>query len=355
MMISLLDRHIGRAIFYATVLVLGVLLALFVFVVLVDALGDYGQGSFGFYELVKYVVLSQPRKLYELSPTALLIGTLLGLSSLALNSELTAMRAAGVSASRIVGAALKIGLVFVAAAVLLGEFVVPVSENQAQLGRARAMAVGLQQKSSGLWLRDGTSFVNVGEILPDLTLLRVNIFQFDGNAQLQRQVFAQRARYVGESWRLEGVRQSRVEQDRIQFRHLEHDRWRSSLSPEVVSVFAIKPEGLSLMHLRRYVSHLEKNSQDAGRYRLAFWQKLFLPLAMVSMVLLAIPFVFRQARSGGISQRIFLGIMLGLGFIVLNRSLGYFGLIYGLSPLVGALLPVLLVFASAFYLLRRMA
>jgi len=352
-MIAILDRHIGRTIFYATLLVQGVLLALFVFVSLVDALGDYGRGSFGLYELIKYVVLSQPRKLYELFPTAVLVGTLLGLSSLAVNSELIVIRAAGVSTARIVGSAIKVGLVFVVAAMLLGEFVVPASENKAQLGRARALALSLQQKDSGLWLRDGASFVNVAEILPDLTLLRVNIYQFDANARLQRQVFAQQARYVDESWRLEGVRQSRMEREGVRFRHLDHEDWKSSLTPEVVSVFAIKPEGLSIMRLRRYVEHLERNNQDSSRYRLAFWQKLFMPLAMAGMVLLATPFVFRHSRIGGIGRRMFLGIMLGLVFIVLNRSLGYFGLIYGLPPLIGALLPILLVFALAFYLLRR--
>src|SRR5690606_38744996 len=150
---------IGRAMLVGTGLVLGVLAALLMLVVLVDALPDYGKGSFGLYELLRYVVLTQPRKLYEIFPVAVLIGTLLGLSTLALNSELIAMRAAGVSRARIIGATLKTGVVLMLAAVLAGEYVVPQAETRAQTGRAQALDLSFRQGSAGLWLRDGASFV----------------------------------------------------------------------------------------------------------------------------------------------------------------------------------------------------
>ncbi len=355
MILSLLDRHIGRGIFVSTLLVLGVLLALSLFIVLVRAMPDFGKFSFGLPELLHYVIMSQPRQLYELFPIIVLIGSIMGLSAMALNSELIAMRAAGVSIARIVGSAMKAGLIFVIAGVLLGEYVVPFAESVAQRERAKALHESLQQRSSGLWLRDGATFVNIGEVLPDLSLLRVNIYQFEDSTRLRSQTYAAGARLAGDRWTLEDVRESLISDQHVDFRLARTRAWDTKLTEEVVSVFAVVPEGLSIQKLARYIDHLRQNNQETERYQLAFWQKLFLPLATAVMVLLATPFVFRPVRSGGLGQRIFLGIMLGLAFVVLNQIIGYFGLLHGQSPMLSALTPILLFLALALVLLRRSA
>lgn len=352
-MISLVDRYIGRTIFVSTLLVLSVMAALLVFVVVADELPEVGRGGFDTYAMFKYVILSQPRKIYELFPVVCLIGTIMGLSTLALSSELVALRAAGVSVTRIVGSALKVALIFIVATVLLGEWVVPVAENLAQVGRATALNEGLQKKGSGLWLRDGNAFINVAEVFPDLTLRGVNIYQFDEAARLRAQTFARQARHDGENWQLENVNQSRIGSDRVEVTAQDSRRWETRLTPEVVSAFAVKPESLSVLQLGRYIRHLAQNRQDHRRYSLSLWQKLFMPLAMAIMVLLAAPFVFRQIRSGGVAQRVFIGILLGLVFVMVNRGFGFFALLYDLPPPVGALLPLALFLAIALVLLRR--
>lgn len=355
-MMSLLDRLIARQVLYSTLLVLNVLVALAVFFVLIDALKDYGQAHFGLFELIKYVILKQPQQVYELSPISALIGTLMGLSTMALNSELTAMRAAGVSIGRIVMSTMKIGLLFALAILLLGEYVVPAAENLAQTGRARALETPLQKKSTGIWLRSGPTFVNIGEVLPDLSLLRLNIYTFDNHSRLRIQTSAQRAEYAGGAWRLQDVRESViVGNEAVQTRYSREEDWHTALTRSVVSVFAIRPESLSLQQLHYYIGHLEENNQDPHNFWLAFWQKLFMPVAILIMVLLATPFVFRQVRSGGLSHRVFIGIMLGLMFIILHKSLGYFGALYALPPVLAPLLTIAVFFAVALYLLRRAA
>lgn len=356
MMLTLLDRLIARQVIYSTLLVLNVLVALAVFFVLIDGLKDYGKANFGLFELVRYVILKQPQQLYELAPIGTLIGTIMGLSTLALNSELTAMRAAGVSVARIVGSTMKVGLLFAVVILLVGEYVVPASENLAQTGRARALETPLQKKSSGIWLRSGTIFVNIGEVLPDLSLLRMNIYEFDRNSRLRILTSAQRARYEGGIWRLQGVRESLiVGNEAVHTRRAPEEDWHSALSPEVVSVFAIRPESLSIQQLHYYIGHLQQNSQDTRNFRLAYWQKIFMPLATLIMALLATPFVFRQIRSGGLSHRVFIGIMLGLLFIIFHKSLGYFGALYALPPVAASLLPIVIFLGIALFLLRRAA
>jgi len=278
---------------------------------------------------------------------------LLGLSTLALNSELIAMRAAGVSKARIVGGALKTGLLLVVLAVLAGEYVVPGAETQAQTGRAQALEVGFKQGNAGLWLREGAAFVNIGEVLPDRSLLRVNIYDVTPDMQLRRHTYAARAVYAGDHWRLIDVRRSEIAPDRIESVAEPAAAWNAAITPAVVSVFTTSPQALSVAQLYGYIRHLRNNNQDVGRFVLAFWQKALMPLALATMILLATPFVFRPARSGGIAQRIFIGVALGLVFIAASRSFGYLALIYGVPPLIAAIMPLMAFLALAVVLMRR--
>jgi lipopolysaccharide export system permease protein len=354
MILSRLDRYIGRRIAVSTLWVLAVLLALFVFFAFIDALDDYGRGSFGLYELLRYALLSQPRRLYEILPVAAVIGASVGLSSLALSAELIAMRAAGLSPGRIVGAAMKTALAFAAAGVLAGEYVVPAAESYAQLTRAQALQTAVQRQS-GIWLRDGRDFVSIGQVLSDMSLLGVHVYHAEGEGRLDRQIYARHARFEDGLWRLQDVRESRVGVRGVTVRHAPEQTWRSTITPEVVVVFAVRPEALSIQQLGRFIEHLERNNQDTRRYRLVFWQKTLLPLAVAVMVLAATPFVFRPVRSGGLSQRAFIGVMLGLAFVIVQRSLGHLGLLYGAPPWLAAGLPVLGFFLLALGLLRRVA
>ncbi len=352
-MIRLLDRYIASRILVATALVLGVLTSLTVFFAFLDALKDYGQANFDLYQVVRYVVLLQPRKLYEVFPVITLIGTLLGLSTLAVNAELVAMRAAGVSILQIVGAAMRVGFVLAIAVSVLGEYFVPAVENEAQVGRAKALARGVALQKTGLWLRDGQDFVNIGEVMPDLSLQRVNVYSFENQIRLRVHARAERALLTPEGWQLQNVLRSEIGDHGIVQQHLDRQAWTTTLTREVVGVFAVQPEQLSMQQLTHYIEHLSRNSQSTERYRLVLWQKLLMPLAVVVMVLIATPFALGQTRGGTLSRRVFAGIMLGLLFVVVTRSFGHFGLLYGVAPMLGALLPILLFLFGALVLLRR--
>ncbi|MCZ7598933.1 MAG: LptF/LptG family permease [Gammaproteobacteria bacterium] len=125
------------------------------------------------------------------------------------------------------------------------------------------------------------------------------------------------------------------------------------MSPQIMSVFLIKPEQMSVWQLRRYIQHLRRNDQETSRFELAFWTKVVLPLSIGVMIALAIPFVFGSLRSGTTGRNLFIGIMLGLGFYAANKSLGYVVLAYGVAPFVGAVLPLVIFLAVSAILYRR--
>jgi len=355
--VRLLDRYIGGTILRQSSLVFIVLMGIFLFMVFVEELADIGVGNYDLASIFRFVVLSAPRIAYETFPMVALIGTILGLSSLALGSELVVIRASGVSLARITGSVLRIGGFFMVIVILVGEFVNPWSESTALQGRAEALERAIDQNNSfGLWIRDGRKYVNVGEMLPNLTLLRIRIFQFDDNDRLVSMEYAEQGRYRNNVWQLLNLRKTTIDAGgNSTVEALDQAQWWTAMTPHMMSAFLITPEQLSIQQLRQYMMYLRENSQDTRPYQLAYWQKLTLPLSTAVMVVLAIPFVFGSLRSGSMGRNLFIGIMVGLVFYVVNKAFGYIVLGYGVSPIIGAALPTFILFVAALFMYRRVA
>lgn len=351
----ILDRYLGRIILQYTLISMAVLLALFTFVNFLDQIGSLGKGSYNMWEAVKFVILTIPRLLYELFPMSALLGTIIGLSLLANDSELIVMRVSGVSIFQITIAALKMGGMFVLCAVFVGEVISPFTETRAERGRAEALQRNIQQQSNfGLWMRDTETYVNIGEVLPDLTLLRVKVFEFDPDRRLRSMVTADDAVFQDGYWLINNVKQTLIDpQGHSETMQTPSAQWQSRVTPQILSVFLIQPEQLSFWQLNRYIKHLTANQQKTDPFELAFWSKLMLPLSTAVMVVLAIPFVFVNIRSGQLGRSLFIGIMLGLGFYATNKGFGYVVLANGLSPLLGATLPVTGFLLLALVMMRR--
>ncbi len=334
---------------------MAVLLALFTFINFLDQISSLGKGDYGLFEAIVYVGLTIPRLLYELFPMAALLGTIIGLSLLANDSELIVMRASGVSMLQITTAALKMGGLFVVFAVIVGEVISPYTETRAQRGRAEALQQNIQQQTNfGLWMRDTQTYVNVGEVLPDLTLLRVKVFEFDPDKRLRSMVTADEGIFQDEFWLINNVNQTLIDPDgKTEIVNTPSAQWQSRVTPQILSVFLIQPDQLSFWQLSRYIKHLSSNQQKTDPFELAFWGKLMLPLSTAVMVVLAIPFVFVNIRSGGLGRSLFIGIMLGLGFYAANKGLGYVVLANGMSPFLGATLPVVGFLFFALIMMRR--
>ena len=192
----LLDLYLGKILLSQILLVMSVLVGIFAFVTFIDKVSYLGTGNYSVLDALQYVVLSTPRIIYEIFPMAVLIGAILGLSLLALDSELIVMRASGISIGQITLAVFKLGLMLALLALMIGEFLTPWSETLAQRGRAEALEQNIEHKSnSGLWMRDGGTFVNVREVLPDLSLREIRVFQFDSMSQLRALVHAEKGTY----------------------------------------------------------------------------------------------------------------------------------------------------------------
>jgi lipopolysaccharide export system permease protein len=344
-----LRRYLTTEIAAATALVFAALLMLFAFFDLVDQIKDLGRGTYRLQHIALYVLLSTPGHVYELFPIAALIGTLFALAQLVASSEYTVMRTSGVSVLRMSMTLVGVGALFAVLTFVFGEFVAPPAEQLAQRLRSQAIT-GLvaQEFRSGLWIKDDKNFVNVIEVTPDSKLRGVRIYEFDDQYRLRSISFARNGDYQSDRrWLLTDVVQTTFEDRRTSVRTIGEASWKSVLDPDLLNVLLVKPEQMSAWRLYSYAQHLKENRQRALRYEIALWTKLMYPLAVLVMMVLALPFAYFQRRQSGIGAKIFAGIMLGLAFHFLNRLFAHLGLLNDWPPVFSAILPTLIFLSVA--------
>lgn len=346
---KLYEKYIARELFASIGLVLFALLSLYGFFDLIESLKDVGWGNFGVGHAFAYVGLRLPGRIYELMPIAALIGALYALSSLARHSEITVLRASGMTTRQLLFLLFKVAGVFAVGALLLGETIVPSAERTAHDMRLKAISnVVAQEFRSGLWVKDGRSFVNIRSALPDATVESMRVYQFDEQNRLQYVMEARLGRFEAPgNWQLEGVVRTVLGSDRAWVEREDRMQWASALTPEIISVLMVAPERMSLVNLVTYLRHLWVNNQKTERYEIALWKKFFYPLAALVMVALALPFGYTHSRMGGVSLQIFGGVMVGVLFHMLNGLFSSLGIINSWPPLASAIAPSALFLLAA--------
>lgn len=351
----ILDRYIARAIIGGTLMSLFVFGALFAFISFVSELQHVGLNNYGALQALIFVLLNLPQLLYQVFPSAMLLGGLLSLGALASTSELVVIRAAGISISRITVAVLKAGFLLIVIVVLMGEFLAPVTISTAKTMRAEALEGRvLTGDRRGLWSKYGDNFVYVGTVLPDVQLRDVTIYELDEEHRLKKTTFASQAHYEDGLWHLQEVTNTEIAGDNVSSSYNEAETWPAMVSTELFKVLNLEPEDMSATELWQYSSYLDENELDSDSFWLAFWIKMFTPLASVGMLMIAVPLVLTSnTRSGGTGHRILVGVIIGVAFYVINRVINQMGIIYGITPILSAGLPSLLVIVVSVVLIRK--
>jgi lipopolysaccharide export system permease protein len=355
--VKTLTRYVGREVLYATLLIFVALLSLFAFFDLIHELGNVSKDGYPLSRALVFVGLSLPGHVYELMPTAALIGTLFAIAQLVSNSEYTVMRASGASLTQITWAIIRIGIPLAIATFLAGEFLAPPAERLAQRVRAQvqgqASRVFAQQFQSGFWFKQGRqeiedgggeheeTFANIKSLLGDNSLLGVRIYEFDADLRLRALRVADSGTFVRDGqWRLKNVRTTELAAEGAHVTHADEWIWKTVLKPSILTVYQVAPEKLEMTSLYDNITVLGSNQQKTSRFEIALWNKIFYPAAVLVMMVLALPFAYFQRRAGGVGFRIFAGTILGLVFFLLGRLFSYLGVINDWPPLFSAAFPV---------------
>ncbi|CAM8298044.1 COG0795 Predicted permeases [Candidatus Methylopumilus planktonicus] len=337
-----LNLELAIPIFWIMIGLIGIL-SFFDFI---QEINDLGKGTYNLLSIFSYVVLSIPGHVYEIVPIAVLIGSMYAIGQLSENSELTVIRSSGYSIKHIAFTLSFTGLFFTLFTFAVGDLVTPLTEKKAQEIRITAKeSIVTQEFRSGLWIKDSNSFINVEHVLPDTSLSNIHIYEFDNNFHLRTITNAKKGSFKESEWKLEDVDQTIFNQDKISTNSLKSANWKSLIKPEMMNVLLVSPEKMSSMGLIHFIKYLKNNRQKVTRYEIALWEKLIYPLASIAMVLFAIPFGFFQERSGGKNVKIFLGILFGIFYQIMNSGFRYIGLLNDWHPLSCAAIPTLIFFS----------
>lgn len=350
---TILTRYIIRAVVSSALIVLFALMGIDGLLSFFRELSSTGQGNYDTPRALLYVLLTLPERIYELFPASVAIGGVVALGGLAANSELVVMRAAGVSIPRILFQVMQGGVILIVAVVILGEGVAPASQNYAERMRSAAIAgQDVADTARGLWLRDGNRFVKVGRVLPGYELEDLTLYEI-ADGDLERTLYAERARYAEQQWSLQGVRETRFDgaiKETETYRRLEQS---ALIRPDLLEVLSVSPETLPTWELFEYVTYLQRNSLDSARQELALWKKIVTPLSTLVMLLLSLPIVFGSIRATGAGQRIFIGSMIGISYYIVAELFSHIAIVYGLAVPAAAFAPVVLFAGAGIIALRR--
>jgi len=338
-------------------------LSLTFFIDFVDELQKIGRPGYSLWAAVVGSLMELPGNLYELLPIAVLIGTIYSMARLAQSSEFTILRTGGLSPARALRLLALLALLFSALTFALGDYVVPFTERQNALLKV-TLAGGRKLGTTGAWLKDRqlteqgerSYAVNVASIDGRATLVGVRIFEFDAEGRHLSRIVAREARVGADAvWTLSDAEittwpaGAASDSDRVLRRSVPTHEWPSTLSAGVVSAAVLPLKTMSTVELWRYSQHLSDQEQAAQRYQIQFWKKALYPLACLVLTALALPFAYLHARAGGISIKVFGGIMLGICFVLLNNVAGHIGLLNGWTPWIVAATP------SAVFMLLSLA
>jgi lipopolysaccharide export system permease protein len=343
---TLLDRYLARQILWYTLLVMAVLLTLSALFVFLGQQDDIGVGTYGMGDALFFTLLNMPQQFFQLLPIGALIGALVGLGNLARGSELIVIRASGVSVWRVAGTAAIAGTSLLVIGGLLGEFIAPPLQTYARqlktFGKFSKMSFA---SGSGAWVKEGNRIISIQQQTAESIFGGVYVYVLDMDAAGRRHIEtigrADSAALVGEKrWRLANYAESVLSPEGVKARKVGRLEVASGLDPEFVGAAVVDPGGLPVRGLLRYVRHLRRNDIGSAAYETALWSRISRSLSTVLLCMLAVPFVFGPLRSAGAGSRTVIGILIGVVYFLVNRTLENSGEVYDLDPLVIAWAPI---------------
>ena len=351
---NILDRYIGQSVITGVATVLAIFIVLYELFAFAGETSQIGRADYTVWSAMQYSLLRVPQHIYELFPLSMLLGSMLGLGWLANHNELVIIRMAGVSLLRIVGSIMKTATMLMLIAMVIGEGIAPPLQQYATDLRVKLLHSQINMNTDyGLWARDGNTYVNVNRVDNVGQLIGITLYQFSDEHFIERQIQARKAIYDGEQWLLKSVKEIVHKDNTFVVKNKKEMKWNTLLDLDTVKIVAVRPELLSIWKLDGYINYLKNNDLEYSKYELVYWTKLFGPLTILAMVLLAIPFVFGSVRHVSIGKQILLGFLVGITFYIVSRLIGQVGLVYGVPAILSALLPNLLVITLTVWSYRK--
>ena len=268
--------------------------------------------------VIEYFLWQLPGIVVLVIPMAMLLGVLLALQRLSGESEITAMKAGGISLARIAAPLLAVGLGASIVALVLQEGVVPFANDRAAYLREEAiehvgifgggsLAVTAKTPGGGRQLTTFTQYEASTQ-----TLVGVTLIQYDLHDRPVLIVFSDRARYEQPTWTFTNATEYHFAPDGTTWTEsAPSQRWDIGQKPSQIMQRAANdnPENMSRAQIRELISSGQLSPGELRTYESSYEEKLARPFASFVFALIAVPFGLRPPRGGG-------GVGLGFGLAV---------------------------------------
>jgi len=351
---KILNRYIAKQVMSATGLVLLVLIGIDSFMLFFNEIGDVGKGSYTIEKAFLYVTMQLPFNLYQLFPMAGFLGCLIGLGRMATSSELVVMRASGFSIFDITTAVIRAAIFILIIVTLVGEGISPHLQSYSE----HMKAVSLEKKKNynvlgGVWLRDRDQFIHIGEVSSSERVENISVWDIKDH-RLQKSTFAPYALLQADGvWQMREGKQTLFTPEKVTSRALPRMNLAIKFDPVVLALGQKSVDQLSIKSLYQSIEYRHKVGLDIEQYQFTFWARLFQPVATIIMICLGIPFIFGSLRSATMGLRIITGIIVGFAFYTLNQFTGPMAVVYQLSPVAAASIPIVIFLSACVILFRR--
>ena len=347
-----LDIYIGKQVLLSIIIVMLIVVGLDFMFRALDELDDI-EKDFTIGAMLLYCTYYIPAAVYEYLPLSCLIGCLVGLGALASSSELTVMRAAGVSVGRLVVTVLKPVIVLSLLAMLLGEYVTPYAGAVAESTRAELRSRGTVSGKTGIWHREDNEYVHINVVTPAGEIRGISRYVMNDDNSLSLSGMAASGVYQGDHWQLSNVVETHFHSDKTEVVKLQSQSWDLGLTPQRLKVLLIEPQDMSISELYSYSKYLAEQELDNDSFMQTFWRKVLQPFAIIGLVLVAVSFIFGSLRSVSTGQRIIAGVVVGIFFKISQDVLAPFSSLVHIEPIWAALIPIGICVGLGGWMLKR--
>jgi len=350
------ERYITKTLLSFTSVVLVIWLSLYSFFNFLSEMNSIGQVNYTTLEAFRYIVLLIPEVAYKHASPVILLGCILGMGHLATTSQLLVLRVSGMSIFRLTMLTIKTALIFVIAVIAIGEIFAPIASDEAERGRSKALDLSIaSQSQKGFWIRDGENFINVqknidGKLFRGLTIIEVN-----SSNKISTVLTSENATFDGKSLKMNNTEIFSIdgskEIDDISLKERNSYNKTVSFDQDLIDSLKKEPEELTTLNIIKQIQFLSDNKLRSVIFEVELYKRLIKPITLMTMILLAMFFIFGSTRDATLGRKIFFGVSLGLSFEMLSRIGGAMALSFDFNPVISAVLPTIVVMVVAIILL----
>jgi lipopolysaccharide export system permease protein len=350
----IIARYLGSHVFRGALLVLLTLVSLSLFFMLIRELDDVGTGNYDMKTMLQFLLLKLPYYVVDFMPLAILIGCILSLGNLAGNSEIIALQASGLSVEKLIFSIMVWVFMLAIVSFLIAEFIVPVSETRARDIRLSSLSSNISVHArQGVWIKDANNVIYIERLFPDGNGSNIKIYQLDDQQRLIQALHAKKALISNRGWVLQDIDVSRFHVQNVERLHIDKQLYHGNLSDTLLESLSVNPQQMSISDLTTYIRFLDENNLDSQSESLFLWRKVYAPLGVLIMGLLAVPFVLGSQRQSNTGQRLVKGILLGLSYFVVERLFIQTGEQMHIMASINALIPSLIFLGLAGWLIYQ--